>query len=67
MTTAHRMIGDRYDLIIFDLDGTLRRCLVRGQSAPHSPLEWELLPRVSATIARVRFENPLVRFGIASN
>lgn len=54
-----------YHLIIFDADGTLRRCTVPGQPCPNQPGEWELLPYVADDVrARIR-EN--VHIGIASN
>lgn len=40
-----------YRLLIFDVDGTLRRCTVPGQPCPNAPGQWELLPRVRNTLA----------------
>lgn len=37
---------DSKRLIIFDADGTLRRCTVEGQPCPNRPGEWELMPGV---------------------
>lgn len=51
-------------LIIFDADGTLRRCMVPGQPCPNRDGEWELFPDVKAKI------EPLigrVTFGVATN
>jgi D-glycero-D-manno-heptose 1,7-bisphosphate phosphatase len=38
-------------LLLFDADGTLRRCTVPGQPCPNKPGEWELLPNVRETLA----------------
>lgn len=49
---------DGKKLIIFDADGTLRRCTVPGQPCPNKPGEWELLPGVkekAATLSGVHF------------
>jgi len=54
-----------YRLIIFDADGTLRRCTVEGQPCPNRPGEWELMPNVKEKIQT--FERCLHRVGIASN
>jgi len=59
-----------YKLIIFDADGTLRRCTVEGQPCPNAPDEWELLPNVRATLARIPWGTPHaggIAYGIASN
>lgn len=37
-------------LLIFDADGTLRRCTVPGQPCPNKPDEWELIPGVREKI-----------------
>lgn len=50
-------------LIIFDADGTLRRCTVEGQPCPNTSGQWELMPNVKETLSR--FED--VHFAIASN
>lgn len=42
----------QYKLLLFDADGTLRRCLIPSQPCPNKPGEWELLPNVQATLAR---------------
>jgi histidinol-phosphate phosphatase family protein len=51
------------DLIIFDADGTLRRCTVKGQPCPNAPGQWELMPNVKETIAKL--QNTV--FAIVSN
>jgi len=38
-------------LIIFDADGTLRRCTVPGQPCPNKDGEWEVIPGVKERIA----------------
>jgi len=35
-----------YSLIIFDADGTLRRCTIEGQPCPNDESQWELIPGV---------------------
>lgn len=55
----------KYRLIIFDADGTLRRCTVEGQPCPNKPGEWELMPGVKERLAE--FDWDTVAVGIASN
>lgn len=50
-------------LIIFDADGTLRRCTVEGQPCPNDHDQWELLPNVRETLAGLTDK----LFGIVSN
>lgn len=38
------------DLLIFDVDGTLRECTVAGQPCPNKPGEWRLKPNVQAVL-----------------
>lgn len=38
-------------LIIFDADGTLRRCTVPGQPCPNKADEWELMPGAKERLA----------------
>ncbi len=60
----------KYDLIIFDADGTLRRCLVPGQVCPNEPGQWEILPGVKETLAGIDWGSPSrgrTALGIASN
>jgi D-glycero-D-manno-heptose 1,7-bisphosphate phosphatase len=60
----------RYKLIIFDADNTLRRCTVRGQPCPNGPGEWELMPNVKETLAKIDWGTPhggSIAYGIASN
>lgn len=52
-----------YKLIIFDADGTLRRCKDPKQVCPNKPDEWELIPGVKEKIAAL----DSTVFGIASN
>ena len=54
-----------YRLIIFDADGTLRRCTVPGQPCPNRPGEWELIPGVRECLARLDWGQTCV--AIASN
>ena len=57
-------------LIIFDADGTLRRCTVPGQPCPNAPDEWELLPNVRERLASFNWGAPhtgATAFGIVSN
>ena len=51
-------------LIIFDADGTLRRCTVPGQPCPNRPGEWEVIPGVREKIATLPER---MRFAIVSN
>ena len=60
----------KYDLIIFDADGTLRRCTVPGQVCPNQPGQWELLPGVKETLTGIEWGSPShgrTALGIASN
>ncbi len=60
----------KYDLIIFDADGTLRRCTVPGQVCPNRPGQWELLPGVAETLSKIEWGSPAdgrTALGIASN
>jgi len=43
----------RKRLIIFDADGTLRRCTVAGQPCPNKPGEWGLIPGVKEVLDAV--------------
>jgi histidinol-phosphate phosphatase family protein len=54
--------GARYDLHIFDADGTIRGCNVPGQHAPRGPGQWFLLPGRKEKLATL--EGPIA---IASN
>lgn len=51
-------------LIIFDADGTLRRCTVPGQPCPNKDGEWEVIPGVRERIAGLP---ECTRFAIVSN
>jgi D-glycero-D-manno-heptose 1,7-bisphosphate phosphatase len=52
-------------LLIFDADGTLRRCTVRDQACPNRNGQWEIIPWARDALARVNWS--LYRFGIVSN
>lgn len=56
-----------YDLIIFDADGTLRRCTVDGQPCPNAAGQWELMPNVKETMAKFDYGPDGILIGIASN
>jgi len=59
-----------HKLIIFDVDGTLRRCTVPGQVCPNEDGEWELLPGVKEKLAKITWGSPAkgkTAMGIASN
>ncbi len=61
---------NKYKLIIFDADGTLRHCTVEGQPCPDAPGEWELMPGVKEMLSRIQWGDPGeggVGYGIASN
>lgn len=51
-------------MIIFDADGTLRRCTVPNQPCPNKPGEWEVIPGVREKIATLPES---MRFAIVSN
>jgi D-glycero-D-manno-heptose 1,7-bisphosphate phosphatase len=59
--------GENIKLIIFDMDGTLRRTTVEGKPCPHAPGEWELLPGVGERLSRIADAQKEIRFGVASN
>lgn len=44
-------------LIMFDADGTLRRCTVPGQPCPNNPDEWELMPNIKETLQLFKIEH----------
>lgn len=56
-----------YELIIFDADGTLRRCTVEGQPCPNKPGEWELIPGVKERLGQIDWGVSGTWLGIASN
>lgn len=59
-----------YKLIVFDADGTLRRCTVEGQPCPNANNQWELIPGVKEKLAYTRWGTPhggSTAVGIASN
>jgi len=62
--------GNLISLVIFDADGTLRRCTVPGQPCPNRLGEWELLPGAKERLATIQWsmENRSgIGYGIASN
>ncbi|MEM9543320.1 MAG: HAD-IIIA family hydrolase [Cyanobacteria bacterium P01_E01_bin.42] len=56
---------ERYQLVIFDADGTLRRCTIPGQPCPHAEDEWEIIPEAKAWCDRVNWNEK--SFALASN
>jgi D-glycero-D-manno-heptose 1,7-bisphosphate phosphatase len=61
-----------YRLLIFDADGTLRQCTVKGQPCPNRPGEWILIPGVRSRLNEVCEAASVQgdvdqRFAIASN
>lgn len=60
-------LSENIRLIIFDMDGTLRRTTVAGKPCPHAPGEWALLPNVREKLSRIVRERDEIRFGVASN
>jgi D-glycero-D-manno-heptose 1,7-bisphosphate phosphatase len=62
------MLLDRFRLIIFDADDTLRRTTVPGQPCPYAADQWELLPNVRDVLSRLPWTSPGgPRLGLASN
>ena len=64
------MKKNKYKLIIFDADDTLRYCTVAGQPCPNKPGEWELLTNVKAKLSEFEWGSPQedkIGYGIASN
>lgn len=61
----HPIPGKR--LLIFDADGTLRRCTVPGQPCPNTSDEWELLPNVVETLDRYDWQGRHIWCAIISN
>lgn len=59
------MDGSPYELIIFDADGTLRRCTVEGQPCPNRGGEWALIPGVQERLGQIDWG--VTGLGIASN
>lgn len=57
----------KWKLVIFDADGTLRRCTVEGQPCPNAEGQWELIPGVREKMAKFDFGPNGILIGIASN
>lgn len=45
---------DNKRIVLFDADGTLRRCTIPGQPCPNRDGEWELLPGVREKISTLK-------------
>lgn len=59
---------ERYRLVVFDADDTLRQTTVPGKPCPHGPEEWTLKPGVEELLHRVPWGEPKgPRVGMASN
>ncbi len=54
-------------LLIFDVDGTLRRTTVAGLPCPNNADQWELMPNVSETLSLIDWGPRGTRLGVASN
>jgi histidinol-phosphate phosphatase family protein len=54
-----------HKLVIWDADGTLRRCTVPGQVCPNREGEWELIPGVVERLQQIDWTT--TRAAIASN
>ncbi len=63
----HMSLDPKYSLVIFDADGTLRRCTVADQPCPNRHGEWELIAGVKERLALVPWKERGIRIGIASN
>lgn len=60
-------LDPKYSLVIFDADGTLRRCTVANQPCPNRDGEWELIAGVKERLALIPWKERGIRIGIASN
>ncbi len=60
-------LDSKYKLVIFDADGTLRRCTVANQPCPNKEGEWELIAGVKEHLATIPWKERGIRIGIASN
>src|SRR3954468_24111539 len=59
---------ERYRLVVFDADDTLRQTTVPGKPCPHSPDEWTLKPGVEELLHSIPWGEPSgPRVGVASN
>ncbi|HET9465435.1 MAG TPA: HAD-IIIA family hydrolase [Gemmatimonadales bacterium] len=59
---------EKYALVVFDADDTLRETTVPGKPCPHGPGEWVLRPGVREALREVRWGLPDgPRVGLASN
>jgi D-glycero-D-manno-heptose 1,7-bisphosphate phosphatase len=61
------MIQPDVELVIFDADGTLRRCTVADQACPNRAGEWELIAGVKEGLAQIPWHAQGIAIGIASN
>jgi histidinol-phosphate phosphatase family protein len=59
------MIFQKYDLVIFDADGTLRDCTIEGQFYPLKPEEWKLKNDVVGVLEQ--YDCSTKKFGVATN
>ena len=60
----------KFALIIFDADYTLRDCTAHDQLIPTNEGEWQLLPNVKETLAKIEWGSPRhggIAIGVASN
>lgn len=53
------------ELLICDVDGTLRKCTVKGQNTPHRPGEWELMPHIRETFLLIDWTR--MQIAVATN
>jgi D-glycero-D-manno-heptose 1,7-bisphosphate phosphatase len=61
-------VFERYRLVVFDADDTLRQTTVPGKPCPHAPDEWTLKPGVEDLLKGVPWGEPSApRLGLASN
>lgn len=59
--------ADAYDLVLFDADGTLRRCKVANQPCPNRDGEWELIAGVKEQLHAFPWQASGIITGIVSN
>lgn len=56
-----------YDLVLFDADGTLRRCTVANQPCPNRDDEWELITGVKEQLRAFSWQERGIMTGVVSN